>query len=556
MLTASDTAVSWWRSLTISWALDHASERAFQEWAEDPTHRWLAEDRESLNLFAAELNADIAGEHGTWRAVSQLVARHRLMRAHSSDDELQALTDGLDGLRRSGDPASLKLAVRHLKWAGPVDAIAEAVGKITEDNWTHTTAKSNFDFLAAAGDLVDVDRATAFVAWCVSVFRGQETEFIERVRPAFIVELAVAEAVKGLLPAAAALAHQQVAKLLASQPEPVPPVLDQPLSSWVNELEYEALSRDTTDALQKLGRRDQGEVGATVLGWLAEHGHHKAKEEVLARVARGDLNALSAMGDVRVLNHAEAEALIINFEGLVLHTVEQATVSAYGMGRFDGGRWLALFNLWFPDVARWEPLLGLLTDPRVAAENKRGACEIIVELSGRLPDEVRFKLSDNIDSVAKAPAIELPGSRSMGGLAVAVGVAVGALSGSSADTAVAQLALGSIEDRRDAADLLGGGQCERMRPLLASLVGDRRPEVRSMAAHAIGRLARTVPDDVVLALAQVVANDNGVVIPSALIAGLSRGDAVSDFAHELTEGLSTHRSALVRQMAHRLLRRI
>jgi hypothetical protein len=261
------------------------------------------------------------------------------------------------------------------------------------------------------------------------------------------------------------------------------------------------------------------------------------------------------MGDVRALHPTEAEAFIVKFEGIVRHTIEEATRSAYGMGGVDGGHGLALFNLWFPDVARWEPLIELLTDVHVAAEDKRGACEIILSLSERLPDDVRATLSDSIDAVAQAPAIELPGGRSMGGLAVAVGVAVGALSGDAADTAVARLALGAMQERRDAAALLGAGWCERMRPLLASLAGDGRAEVRSMAAHAVGRLAATVPEDVVLTLARLLADDRGVVIPSALIAGLSRDVVVSRFARELGEALSIHPSARVRSMVLRLLAR-
>jgi hypothetical protein len=58
------TAVARWRSQTIAWALDHAADRAFWSWAQDTTSRWAAEDVEARNLFAAELNADLTGEHG------------------------------------------------------------------------------------------------------------------------------------------------------------------------------------------------------------------------------------------------------------------------------------------------------------------------------------------------------------------------------------------------------------------------------------------------------------------------------------------------------------
>lgn len=69
VLTTSDTAVSWWRSQTIAWGLQEASMRAFRVWAQERAHRWSREDRGSLDLFAAELNADVSGEQGAWKAI-------------------------------------------------------------------------------------------------------------------------------------------------------------------------------------------------------------------------------------------------------------------------------------------------------------------------------------------------------------------------------------------------------------------------------------------------------------------------------------------------------
>ncbi|MFV1992153.1 MAG: DUF4365 domain-containing protein, partial [Acidimicrobiales bacterium] len=141
MMMAGDTAVSWWRSQTISTGLNEATTTHFRTWAEDTSHRWVFEDIESMNLFAAELSADLTGEHGTWRAVSALGAKQRLMNAAAAGDETGELVEGLDSLRRSGDDKSLQLALLHLVQTGPIEAVALAVNKIPPvDRWTHTTA--------------------------------------------------------------------------------------------------------------------------------------------------------------------------------------------------------------------------------------------------------------------------------------------------------------------------------------------------------------------------------------------------------------------------------
>lgn len=553
MLTASDTAVAWWRSRTISWALEESSVRAFRNWAEDSTTRWSAEDREALNLFSAELNADLTGEHGTWRSLAGAAARHRLVAAAVSGDEFRELVGGLDALRRSGDAASLKLAVAHLQQVGPVDAIAEAINRITLRSWTHTTAKGNLNFFAAAGDLVDSDAATGWVEWCANVLTDKAADFVGLVRPTFTPALTVAEAVSGLLPAADSAARCRVAELLASQTAPIDDLLARPLTAWIDELRYEELSAEVHAALQKLARSDRGRVGARLLGWLADGGDEDAKGEVLSRALEGDLNAVSAMGAVTVLTASEAAGLIDKFESMVCHTIEEAARSVYGFGAFDSGQGLAVLNCWFPEVARWDSLVKLLIDSRVAAEHKRGALELLTELSERLPEGVRTTLGESFDAVAQTGSVEMPGGRPIGGLAVALGIVTGGLLGSAADTAVARLALGSRQDRRDAAALLGRGWSKPMRPLLASFVADERAVVRSAAAHAVGRLATTEADEVVVELAHVLVEDRGALVPSALMAGLSRGENATDLGRKLAEQLARHRSARVRGLAAEFL---
>jgi hypothetical protein len=552
VLSASDTAVSWWRSQTISWALQEASKQAFRFWGEDSSFQWNAEDLEMSNFFAAELNADLVGEHGAWRAISALSAKQRLMAARNQDDPLHEYAEALDALRRSGDAASLRLASAHLRRTGPVEAVLTAVGRVTNENWTHTNAKANFDLLSTAGDLVDEKQADRLIEWLGDLVRNDE-KFVELTRPTFMVSLSVWDAIVGLLPSAGRQAHLLVAELLVAQSTPVLDVLVSPLTSLVRELDVGALPSETGEALLAWGAAERSRVGSTLLGELAELGLDGARSEVMRRATDGDLDALSAMGDITVLTVNQARSLIEKFEEMVNRTIDQADRHAYAFGGFDAGHGLALFNLWFQEVASWDSLVALLVNPHVASEHKRGACEVILNLADRVPGEIRVRLAQDLDLIGLTEDRDLPGGRTMGGIAQALGIAFEEATGPAADTELVQLALGSTQERSDAAALLGRGSCKSMRPILASLIADERSQVRNAAAQAVGRITATEPESLNLELARRLVADEGVGMPTAFMIGLSRGTGLSDPVVEMLRELSEHSSARVRRVALRLL---
>jgi len=74
IVAAGDTAVSWWRSQTLSWALTEAVDDAFRQWADDRSVRFLMEDTVNNQLFAALINAHFTGEQVAWRAIGGVLA--------------------------------------------------------------------------------------------------------------------------------------------------------------------------------------------------------------------------------------------------------------------------------------------------------------------------------------------------------------------------------------------------------------------------------------------------------------------------------------------------
>ena len=145
LIAANDTAVSWWRTQTLSSGLIAAADRNFRQWADERAARIEFEDTVNDRLFAALVSADLTGEQGAWRTTGSLLACNTLMVQHSRGDTSRQ-ADALDELRRSGDAKSLELAARRLWNLGPLGPLADAARRIQPGSWTHTAARANLAF--------------------------------------------------------------------------------------------------------------------------------------------------------------------------------------------------------------------------------------------------------------------------------------------------------------------------------------------------------------------------------------------------------------------------
>lgn len=547
---AADNLVSWWRAQTVSWAFAEAQGAQFRSWAEPNTIVLGGGNQEAIHLLAAELNADLAGDHIGWKALAALRARQQLMGAADTENEMSQLAEGLDALRLSGDNRSLAKAAEQLIDAGPVDAVAEAVAKIPVNGWTHTTALGNFDLLAAAGDLLNQKKATAMVKRCGRLAFGNTGKFAKRVRPWFWIEYKAIQAVARLLPAADSSAHRYVAMLLAEHPDQLSRIPARDIERVVDNLDSANMDPSTSEALWQVGQQDEGCLGAAVLGWLAESGHDDARAAVIGRAADRDSHALSSMPFDRAdeLDAETAEKLIEWFEDMAATTLSAALRHEYSFGGSNGASLLAEFNFLHRDLARWERVTELLVEPLVDSHSKREVCALIAQRADKLPPHVRSEIEASIDSIAQAAA-DLGDEEGTGGIHLMLKIALGIPDDDTAEAIVAELASGSRRDRADAAALLGSGLCPNSRPILAGLIADRHLEVRRVAAIAVGRLLCDGASGPIDALARKLAENQGSGLPLALLHGLRSADQQTPMGRETAQRLQEHPSARVRRLA-------
>ncbi len=426
LITANDTAVSWWRTQTLSLALIAAADRNFRQWADDQTTTVDFEDIVNNRLAAATVNAHLTGEQGAWRSIGSLLARDTLIVQHAADDTSRQ-TAALDELRRSGDEKSLELAARRLWVVGPLGPLTEAARRVQAGSWTHTTARANLALWQEAGDVMDATAATAAARYCLGILTDN-SGFVARTTPPFHVAYYTLKALAGLLAAADDGFHRDLAAFLVSLPSVADPLTTQGLALMVPGLRATALAPEDRGAwCQAAASQPDRRVAARMLGLLAGD-DEAARALLLARIAQGDDDALAALGDLRQLDTETAGRLAAQDAQELDGIVAQARGGMFAVARTrDPAARLAILGAYVPDIAPWHALLRYLGEARVPSEHKRRACLALATHADRLPDSVRSDLRELLPRLTgTAPARGLFGSP-LGGAAVILAAAVGTL---------------------------------------------------------------------------------------------------------------------------------
>jgi hypothetical protein len=551
LITANDTAVSWWRTQTLSYAFRAAADRNFWQWADDRATRIDFEDTVNDRLFAALVSADLTGEQGTWRATGSLLARNTLIVQHARGDTSRQ-TDALDELRRSGDEKSLDLAARRLWAVGPLGPLAEAARRIQPGSWTHTTARANLALWQHAGDVLDEATANNAARYCLNVLTDDST-FVSCTTPSFLVIPYTLDALSGLLGAADDALHRDLARFIAG----LPPVIDQlEAQGWAQvaaglHATVFATAEDRAAWRQAAASQPDRRLAAAILGLLTDH-DEEARELLLARIADGDNDALAALGHMRQLDAEVAERLMAQDAELLDATIAQAQEGVHAIRTRDPAARLAILGVQFSDVAPWDALLRYLGHARVPSERKRTASRALAQHADRLPEPVRSALRDLVPQLkGTVPAVNLLGSP-FGGAAMILAAAVGALDDQTLTSGLTTLLTGSRQERRDAAALIGRLGRPEFTAALIALVSDPHPEVRAEAGGALAlRVASTdtgIDPLAITGLRRALA-DPGARIPLAIAGGVAAVETPSDHARELIRLLLGHPSAIVRETA-------
>jgi hypothetical protein len=210
-------------------------------------------------------------------------------------------------------------------------------------------------------------------------------------------------------------------------------------------------------------------------------------------------------------------------------------------------------GIWFPDRADWSVLLQFLGHGQVAGDHKRRACKILAGRIDQVPADVRNQLKSIIPQLQAGSPIDGVLGTPIGGAAVELAIAVGALSRRQEALLLAPLLAGSRHERRDAVELIARGAGDPT--ALVTLLSDQHAEVRAAAAQAVARIyARSSAegDPLVEAAVRIGITDGGALVPLSVARGLAEVESPRAEAVAVASELRSHHSAAVRETAVRV----
>lgn len=551
VISGADTASSWWRAQTASRGLGDVVDQTFKSWSRDEAVTFGGEDVAHNQLVSAELTSSHAGDQGGWRHHSSLDAKQALIRL-PRDADTEHARDLLNQLRLAGDHKALGLAVRHVLRDGPAHAIRLLAAGLDLDSATKTTGLADLTLLKRGGDVLDGETADRLAGWLLQTYHDA-TAFEERTTPSYLVEVALVEALVGVLGAAGRDIHEMVVSELVQ------------LGS-ADEVEVAAWARgalrlrdDVWDETSTSRAIERARVHDDPLRWpllgIAAESDSSVRDEILGGIREGFLDALSAFGDVRQLPADLARAQIEGLASSVENTVQEASQGQHGIGTHDVPSTLVLLNAWHPKEAIWEPLLELLRSDAVALNSKRkalSACALHLE---RIPTEVCDELVAPTRMLAAGTLGGFedpfnPGDAS--GDATYLLAALGEIEPDEVSDHFIRLLAGSHDDR------LAAARVARHLPYaigaLAPLTADGDARVRASAATGPIYVAGADRIAEVLPVLRRCVQDPGVYVPAHLATALSPGvtrPIAETLRETLTSGLGNHISAQVRLAAGR-----
>lgn len=550
LLVAFDTTVSWWRSLEVSAALSTEQDESFRYWAQvDPNQDIVTGSSGENALFAAELNADLTAEHSAWRSIAERRGLRLMMHASKGDHEVDALTEGLDILRRCGRQKSLGRAIGHLLRVGPADALARSLCRLPRNGWTSTTVAANFEALKLAGHFLDEQAAGELLLSCARFARGDTADLPRCDLTPLGLTMAALDGAAGLMDAASDSLHSQVARDLAELPPNAELAYSMRIGNVLGQLDWNHVELSDRDRMRELAKRDNARAVAAVLGWFSSNGDTEAREELTHLASTGDLYAISELGDLGELSDAEAS-----------NVLDAMTDSAYGVladarrKRYGGDcAWIAATLVHAcatrPRGSAWETTFALLGEPLVDTRTKRALYAAAVESADNLPEEVAQRFVAHCDQIELLMPL-YRGDGEIGAMRTHLLQAFGAVSDDAVQAALIAHAGGSHLERCDASRLAHAIGSSGADIVLVMLAGDRDFSVRANAAYWIGRRAAIDESRSLGATALKLAASDATSIQLSLLNGLtSAGARQSTTVSSIAERFQAHPAARVRRRA-------
>jgi hypothetical protein len=409
VITARDTAASWWRSQSMTSGLAEHLEGAFKSWAHDQSVTFGATDETWVRLRSATLISGFAADTSNWRYEASLLAKHMVMRELNPSHMAAAL----NLLRFAGNSKDLALVVNRILDVGPTSALAEVVDELELESATRDSLNSDLEFIGLSGPLLPEAVADRTAEWLIHELGDpgvRHHALALRFRYHDALVLALARIYLACAPMIQAAIRSHVVAL--------PAIKDQSLAHNYAVLLSRVDLRDWSDhEVRAIGARsseDNFEFADALERLVSSHDPAR-RVDLLERIEGGDARALSSWGDVRDLPVKTAASMISHTARAVRAEVASARTGVYTFGGDSVLRRLVLLNVWYPQYAEWAPCVEALAEVKSSANDLVPALELLASHADRLPAEIKQQMLPHLLRLSTEPPGDAPGVTLFGG---------------------------------------------------------------------------------------------------------------------------------------------
>jgi tetratricopeptide (TPR) repeat protein len=546
VITANDSAASWWRSHVLLWGLGDQADQQFIAWAGDePSDSGLNE------LRAASLLSGFAADHGGWRRAAALNGRHQLTRTDPTTPP-EKVSGPLIMLRLSGeDDRPTTAATQRIVLDGPAAAARMATNEIDLAKSTRTAIAAEMSMLIAAGDVLPDTVADQHCNWALEVL-GDRAASLPNIKGAVWLE----EKAPRLIAALADSLSDTMADVVIEHLLNLPPQEDQLLAGgWariIKALRKHPWSDDQIRRAEAQSSDHHWQLEYALLAVAAEHSP-SIRGRLLQEARGDDWRAMELLGDLRNLTSEDAAALATIVAAHLAEQQNEARNGAYDMGGINWGWYLAALNLCHPTVNRWDDLLAFFRDPAAHPDHLEPAVRAFGSGALKPPEGVAQELIDAFDDLARRPPFRMQ-FHDVGETARWAAQSLRESYGERDDHRLYKLLTGPPADRESAALVIARREDPTQYPTLLALAFDSSPQVRARAAEAIAFWAgRHVADEWTQETIPDLLADPGTRVARSTVLGLAEATDVEPL-RIYERQLLDHISAFVRRRTQRALK--
>jgi len=542
-IQARDNAASWWRSQTMTTGLAKYLETSFEDWSNDASITFKAFDETWTRLRSTTLISGFGADSANWGHEASLLAQYMLMR----NEDATQIAAALSLLRVAGAVKQLKLAVEYLLDHGPIDGIQLALEDVHLELSTRGSLQADLELVGLSSHLFSEEDADRIMTWLLAEVADPAARVaalgLRFLYPELLwttiarlyvscseeVQAAVRRTIAGLSTISDQSVAHQVARALAN-------------------VRSEDWSAEDVEALASRAEGDNFEL-ANAVELIVARRDPAYRSNLLSRISEGDIQALSAWGDVRQLPREAAQGMIVASAEATRAESADSKSGAFAFGGPSAFRRLILLNIWHPELADWAPCIEALDQEQTNPNDILPGLELMLLQADSIPSDVRDQMHGALNrlSVARAAEGMFGGFKRGADLRGAATELLASLFPQDVgEGRLLELLGGSDDEVRTAVRVYAAREDPATLPLFAALAAHDETHVRAAVAAELGSwVAKGIGGDSAQTVLRNLLQEPGVRLATHVTRAIA-SEPRSDGSEVILELLSSHPSALVR----------